>query len=101
MLFSNVRSSSVLPTYTNAHLTHDALSISSSLCVCLTVAIWTLFLRQTRGDRNHVFYSCSCSKKVTPTSAPDLIGKLHFDSCLRSENLKAVSILPREAKALL
>jgi len=41
------------------------------------------------------------SKKVTPAPAPKFIKNLHSASCLRSENLKAVSILPHEAKASL
>jgi len=44
-----------------------------------------------------IFYS-SCSKKVTLAPAPELFGNLHYDSCLHSENLKAMSILPHEAK---
>jgi len=43
------------------------------------------------------FDSYSCSKKVTPGPAPDLIENLHSDSCLHSEYLKAMYILPHEA----
>jgi len=44
------------------------------------------------------FDSCSCSKKVTPAPAPELFGKLNSDSCLHSENLKALPILPHAGK---
>jgi len=35
---------------------------------------------------------------LTPAPAPDLIENLHSHSCLNSENLKAMYILPHEAK---
>jgi len=38
---------------------------------------------------------------MTPAPAPGFIENLHFDSCLHFENLKAMSILPHEAKLLL
>lgn len=37
-----------------------------------------------------LFHSCSCSKKATPAPILGLIGNVHHDSCLYSENLKAV-----------
>jgi len=49
-----------------------------------------------KGDRSHFCDSCSSSKKLTP--APEHIGNLHSDSRLHSENLKAASLLPHEAK---
>jgi len=33
-------------------------------------------------------------KRVTSAPAPELFGNLHSNSCLHSENLKAMSILP-------
>jgi len=36
---------------------------------------------------------------LTPAAAPELIENLRSDSCLHSENMKAVFTLPHEAKA--
>jgi len=36
--------------------------------------------------------------KMTPAPAPEFIGNFHYGSCLHSENFKAASILPHEAK---